>query len=143
MLRKRIRGLRLLVLAPWLLLAPTMSNSWAADYPDDGERPHYVLGGEACRDYLLTIAKDPSLQTLYDAWLAGYVRVAGEDGPGAPELVDEADLADARAWVKAYCARSASDTFLKAAVRFLETKERSGLRQTQPEAATIQVAGRS
>jgi hypothetical protein len=143
MLRKRIRGLRLLVLAPWLLLASTMSSSWASDFANDSEEPRYVLGGEACRDYLLTIAKDPSLQTLYDAWLAGYVRIAGEDGQGAAELVDDADLADARAWVKSYCARRASDTFLKAAVRFLETKERSGWREAEPEPAAIQVAGRS
>lgn len=94
------------------------------------------LAGTTC----LVSQKTP-LYTFYHAWLAGYVKIAGAQLDGAPDLSDDADVAKARAWVKAYCVRRASDTYLTAAVRFLEDRERSGFIEREPD--DIRVAGKS
>lgn len=131
----KARRLVLVVFTQLLFVWLHTTQGFASD--DIYDRPQFVLGGEACSDYLRTVAKDPSLQTLYDSWLAGYVKVATEELPGATELVQDADIADARDWVKAYCGRRASDSFLTATVRFLEKKERFGLNGAAPEAIRV------
>lgn len=133
-----------LTLATLVLLLPAtlfLSTSSASSAAIDSR--HFVLGGESCGDYLFAVAKDPSLQSLYDAWLAGYLTIATDELQGASPLIEEADMVNAQAWVKAYCFRRASDTVLTAAVRFLETKVRSGLGVTTPDPADIRIAGKT
>ncbi len=136
----KARRLVLVVFTQFLFAWLNIPASFASD--ENFDRPQFVIGGEACSDYLRSVAKDPSLQTLYDSWLAGYVKIATEELPVATELVEDADMADARAWVKAYCSRRATDSFLTATVRFLEKKERYGLNVPTPDISVIRVADR-
>ena len=121
-------------------LALNISSGWAYEEPSDAAP--FAIGALSCSDYLVDVAKDPSLQSLYDAWLAGYVKIASQEWPGAPELVAEAEVAGAQAWVTGYCRRREADTILTAAVRFLETKQRGQFGESAPESEATRMADR-
>jgi hypothetical protein len=109
------------------ITAISLISAWeraSATEPGDNGAP-FMLGGESCAGYLSTVANDRSLQQLYDAWLAGYIEIAGEQFGGTTRLSD-AEMDRARAFVSDYCARSGSDTFLTAAARLLTARVRNG-----------------
>ena len=90
--------------------------------------PHfkaYGLGQESCGTYLSDIASDQSSEQLYSAWLAGFMKVVEAQFPGAGVVPREAEMSDANAWIRNYCVRRASDTYLTATVRLLAARERS------------------
>ena len=95
----------------------------------------FALGGESCGRYLSEVATNQSLQDLYDAWLAGYMKVVTEQLPGGARFASESEIGAASAWVRNYCLGRASDTFLTAAVRLIEARERnSGAMLSRPAA---------
>jgi hypothetical protein len=85
----------------------------------------FGLGQESCRTYLSDIASDQSNEQLYSAWLAGFMTVMEAQAPGAGLVPRDADMSAANAWIKNYCVRRASDTYLTATFRLLAARERS------------------
>jgi hypothetical protein len=118
------RRLSLTLFSFALPLASVLDRARAAEAWDNGAP--FMLGGESCADYLSTVANDRSSQQLYDAWLSGYIEIAGEQLDGATTQLNDAEMDRARAWVHDYCARRGADTFLTAAVRLLTARVRNG-----------------
>lgn len=113
-----------------LVLMPTVSKAMEADI----DVAPFTVGRVSCGDYLLDVATDPSVHSLYDAWLTGYVKIATEELSGASWLIEDVEISGVRAWVGAYCRLRASDTLLSAAVRLIEAKQqnRSGAHKYNP-----------
>ena len=92
----------------------------AASASSTETEPHFNsfgLGQESCRTYLSDIASDQSNEQLYSAWLAGFMTVMEAQVPGADLVPREAEMSAANAWIKNYCVRRASDTYLTATVQ--------------------------
>jgi hypothetical protein len=85
----------------------------------------YGLGQESCGRYLSDIASDQLVEQLYSAWLAGFMTIAGEQMPDAGIIPQDSEMSAANAWIKNYCGRRASDTYLTATVRLLAARERN------------------
>ena len=85
----------------------------------------YGLGQESCGKYLSDIASDQSTEQLYSAWLAGFMTVVEAQVPGAGIIPRDAEMNAANAWIRNYCVRRASDTYLTATVRLLAARERN------------------
>jgi len=114
---------------PLLLPAAALSLTFSAPGASSMEtEPHFHsfgLGQESCRTYLSDIASDQSNEQLYSAWLAGFMTIAEGQVPGAGVVAGEAEMIAANAWIKNYCVRRASDTYLTATIRLLAARERS------------------
>jgi hypothetical protein len=115
------------------------AGAMAAD-TEFSESP-YGIGQETCGVYLSDIARDPEIQHLYDAWLSGYIAVISPQIPGDIRVVRETGIGGASAWVKTYCLRRASDSYLTAAVRLIEASA-SGRLGAAPAQSPIRVADR-
>lgn len=101
----------------------------------------YGIGQETCGGYLSDVARDPEIQHLYDAWLSGYIQIVSPQIPGDIRIVREADIGGASAWVKTYCLRRASDSYLTAAVRLVEASV-NGRLGAAPTQTLIRMADR-
>jgi hypothetical protein len=105
------------------LLLTSYSSSFA--FGDEDHPPYRGLGAETCRQYLDDVASDQAAQQLYNAWLVGYVTVAYAQF-AIPEFVkDASEMHAANDWIKGYCTKRASDTFLAATVSLLMARERN------------------
>jgi hypothetical protein len=121
MVSNRPRRLSPLIFA--FLSCLTVGRAFAEDTGFD-EAP-FALGGESCGRYLSEVGANQSLQDLYDAWLAGYMKVVTDQMPGGRPYAPDTEIASASAWVKNYCLLRASDSYLTAAVRLIEARERN------------------
>jgi hypothetical protein len=114
---------------PLLLSAATISGFFSATNASSMEtepRFHsFGLGQESCGKYLSDIASDQSVEQLYSAWLAGFMTVVESQVPDSEIIPRDAEMSAANAWIKNYCVRRASDTYLTATVRLLAARERS------------------
>jgi len=85
----------------------------------------YGLGQVSCERFLSDIASDRSVEELYSAWLGGFMSVAEAELPDAGIFPRGAETSAGIAWIKTYCIRRASDSYLTATVRLLAARERS------------------
>ncbi len=85
----------------------------------------YGLGQESCERFLSDIASDRSVEDLYSAWLGGFMAVAEAELPDAGIFPRDSEMSAGFAWIKNYCARRTSDSYLTATVRLLAARERS------------------
>jgi hypothetical protein len=131
------RALRLSLPAFAILSFLIAGPSRALPPGTDMDGAPFALGTESCADYLSDIATDQSLQLLYDAWLAGYMKVIQEQLPGAATAPE---ISGASAWIKNYCLHRSSDTYMTAAVRLLQAKERRQSGALAPPSLRVQVA---
>jgi len=107
-----------------LVLGGALSLSTAA-LADEDDAPYPGLGHESCRQYLKDVASDQTAQQLYSAWFSGYVSIAYSELALPQFTDDDSELRAANDWIKAYCAKRASDTYLAATVSLLMARERN------------------
>jgi hypothetical protein len=85
----------------------------------------YGLGQVSCERFLSDIASDRSVEDLYSAWLGGFMTVAEAELPDAGIFPRDSEMSAGFAWIKNYCVRRASDSYLTATVRLLAARARS------------------
>ena len=116
---------RLLLCLPAAAVSLIVSATSATPFETEPHFHSFGLGQQSCRTDLSDIASDQSNEQLYSAWLAGFMTLVEAQVPGAHVVPAGAEMVEANAWIKNYCVRRASDTYLTAIVRLLASRERS------------------